>query len=135
MAQCRTILGLDRPEPESDLCRFKMVKSNLAAFPDAWGMEITEDGMIRWEPEGPNETVTELFGKEDEAIHWLCELLRNGPKPVQEVEEQRDKAGISVSTYRRARHTLGIVSLPAKQGQSNMIELPDSCPNGLFPNS
>ena len=39
----------------------------------------------------------------DEAVDWLREELKDGPKPVKEVEKQAKEEGISNMTLRRAK--------------------------------
>ncbi len=122
-ALCRTIVGLDKPDPKYNVLRFTMIKSNRATFPEPLGMEFLEDGTILWHENGPQDLEEVSQSKLEEVISWLCDQLKDGPKPVREVEEQLDKNGISNSTYRRARVKLGVQSIPGNMNQPNMIGL------------
>jgi len=123
-AQCRTIVGLDKPDPKYNILRFTMIKSNLANFPDPLGMAFLEDGTILWNENVPQDLEEVSQTKVEEAISWLCDQLEDGPKPVREVEEQLDESGFSKSTYRRARGKLGVKSIPGNMNQPNLIALP-----------
>ena len=103
IAQCRTILGLDKPDPQSNLSRLKMLKNNLAVFSCSWGMEITKDGTIEWSKDVPQKVEHKSQGKLEEAIEFLQQRLVDGPKPVEEVEEQLGSEGISKANLQESQ--------------------------------
>jgi len=112
-ANCRMIWGLERPDPQDETVRLKVVKSNLAPFPKPLGLIITDEG-IEW-TEAPVtleecklERVRET--KEDAAAGWLRGFLKDGPKPSKEVQPEGEEAGHRWATLRRAAERQGLIT-------------------------
>jgi len=109
-ALCRMIWGLEKPDPEAETVRLKVVKSNLCQFPKPLGLRITDKG-IEW-TEAPHESHQEKFKqtKVDAATAWLKDFLEDGPKPAEEVKEQAKEAGYADITLRRASEQSGFIT-------------------------
>ena len=112
-ANCRMIWGLEQPDPEDETVRLKVVKSNLAPFPDPHGLIITEEG-IEWTkaPATIEECNLEMVRetKEDAAAGWLRDFLKDGPKPSKEIQSEGEEAGHRWITLRRAVKRQGFVT-------------------------
>ncbi len=108
-AQCRMIWGLEKPHPEAETVRLKVVKSNLCKFPKPLGLRITDKG-VEW-TEAPNESHHERFKqtKVDAATAWLEDFLTDGPRPAEEAKEEGEKAGHAPATLRRASERTGFI--------------------------
>jgi len=109
-AQCRMIWGLEKPDPEAETVRLKVVKSNLCQFPKPLGLRITDKG-VEW-TEAPNESHQERFKQTrvDAAAAWLEDFLRDGPRPAEEAKEEGEKAGHAPATLRRAADRPGFIT-------------------------
>ncbi|MCH7805001.1 MAG: AAA family ATPase [Acidobacteria bacterium] len=121
-ANCRMIWGMERPDPRDETVRLKVVKSNLAPFPDPHGLIITDEG-IEW-TEAPAtleernlERVRET--KEDTAAGWLRDFLKAGPKPSKEVQSEGEEAGHRWATLRRAAKRPGLITKLAPDKKHN----------------
>jgi len=112
-AQCRMIWGLEKPYPEHETVRLKVVKSNLCQFPKPLGLTITDEG-IEWTdaPVTVEECNREMARqtKEDAAADWLKDYLKSGPKPAEEVKKEAEKAEHSYATLRRASERPGFIT-------------------------
>jgi putative DNA primase/helicase len=119
----RVIWALDIPDAQQrEVKRLKVVKSNLAKFPEPVGMTIDEDGVkFVKAPVAPHvETVR------DRAADLLLALLADGPMEATEILGEFDQAGISERTMKEAKKSLAINSvrkgkvwywsLPARDG-------------------
>ena len=104
-ANCRMIWGMERPDPKDETIRLKVVKSNLASFPESLGLIITGCG-VEWTeaPISDEEYAGEhrRKSKEEQAADWLQEFLKDGPKPSKEVQSKGKEAGHSWATLKRA---------------------------------
>ncbi|MBA3274160.1 MAG: hypothetical protein H0T72_00080 [Chloroflexia bacterium] len=118
-----------QPEPHEDGTRdtrrvLGVVKSNLAAKPQArWGIQPV-DGPLRWLPDPSPVTVDECFyapsdrgGKSRDAEDWLRERLAGGSQPSKAVETAAKDAGISVASLKRARASLNVKSRKEATGE------------------
>lgn len=95
------------------------VKHNIAPRGTSWVYELVQqvpDGIpvLKWI--GPSDlTVEDLMGADDgdrksaldEAIDFLREELKGGPKPVAEIEQKGQSQGIAKRTIDRARKEIG----------------------------
>ncbi len=109
-AQCRMIWGLEKPYPEHETVRLKVVKSNLCQFPKPLGLRITGKG-VEW-TEAPNESHHERFKqtKVDAATAWLKDFLTDGPRPAEELKKEGEESGHSYATLRRASEQSGFIT-------------------------
>jgi len=121
-ANCRMIWGLERPDPQDETVRLKVVKSNLASFPKPLGLIITDEE-IEWTktPVTPEECNLERVRetKEDAAAGWLRDFLEDGPKPSKEVQSEGKEAGHSGATLRRAADRPGFITKLAPDKEHN----------------
>ena len=130
----RMIWGLEQPVLEDEMVRVKVVKSNLAPFPEPLGLVITEDG-VKWTeaPESEEEIGGRItrISKEDQAAEWLEDFLRDGPKPAVEAQEEAKKARHKIATLRRASERPNFVnkSPPDKDHKYWRWELADDQPS------
>jgi archaellum biogenesis ATPase FlaH len=111
------------------------VKHNIAPRGTSWVYELVQEApdgvpVLKWI--GPSDlTVEDLMGADDgdrksaldEAIDFLHEELKGGPKPVAEIEAKGQARGIAKRTIDRARKEIGV---NAKKGKGGWIlSLPD----------
>jgi putative DNA primase/helicase len=115
-------------EPDTDRRLFLPVKSSLTAHPKGLGFHLEQrdpgTGLaashVVWSTDPVTIIADEALAASAsakttdnavaEAEEWLADLLRAGPIPAKEAEEQAHAAGIAERTLRRARKTLGIVA-------------------------
>ena len=111
------------------------VKHNIAPRGTSWIYELVQevpDGVpvLKWI--GPSDlTIEDLMGGDDEdrksavdeAIDFLRDELKDGPKPVAQIEAKGQARGIAKRTIDRARKEIGIKS--KKSRGIWMIRLPD----------
>ena len=104
------------------------LKFNLSERGQSWVYELVkkkEDQLpaLRWV--GPSElTVEDLLGAgdgdrqsaRDEAIDFLRDELKGGPKPAKVMEEKAKAVGIAKRTLDRAREDIGIVARKRREG-------------------
>jgi hypothetical protein len=103
----RIVMALDAPDRQDpQIKRLSVVKSNLARFPDPLGLRIAEEGIAFCDAPRPPERQSRL----EEAKQALCTLLEDGPLPFAELEAELRSMGIAMSTARRAKRALRIVS-------------------------
>lgn len=113
-AMSRVIWGIDAPDPNRrERRRLVVVKSNLSKLPDPLGFEISEAG-ITW-CQAPSEPRTETV--QDRAEEFLLATLGKEPLSAAYIFEEANQAGISERTLKRAKATLGIVSVKDKGGR------------------
>jgi len=113
-ANCRMIWGLEKPDPEHETVRLKVVKSNLCQIPKPLGLRITDKG-IEWS-EAPmtqydSQCARVKQTKVDAAATWLEDFLTDGPRPAEELKKEGEEAGHTYATLRRAAKGL-IDNLP-----------------------
>jgi RecA-family ATPase len=107
----RVIWAIDIPDPkDKETKRLSVIKNNLARYPEPVGLSIDDEGVtFRDAPEEPHtETLVER------AVRFLKMLLASGPVPSTKVEEEANKAGLSLSAANRAKQQLGIISIKPK---------------------
>lgn len=104
------------------------VKHNIAPRGTSWVYELVQEvpegvPVLKWI--GPSQlTIDDLMGSDagdretalDTAIDFLREQLKEGPKPVSEIEAQAERRNISKRTIDRARKEIGIVAKKSKNG-------------------
>ena len=78
-----------------------------------------DDVVAHRENRGPQPTVRDSVGE------WLVNLLSDGPRPVKEIRQQANVAGLSWATVRRAQENLGIVPRKKSFDQGWVWELPN----------
>lgn len=112
IAMARSVLGLSvvKTEAEQDRNgprRLQVVKTNLAAYPDAMGVEFVPlhptGVFLKW---GAAPQVYEEPTQRDNAAEWLLELLADGPMKPSDVVSAGERDGISRATIFRARERL-----------------------------
>jgi len=132
-AAARAVLGVGIDPSDPDARVVVLVKSNLGpmasapalAFkiearyiPDpAGGLPIDTSG-VEWLGERLNVRSSDLFKVANEgeraslsaAQDWLRETLADGPLTAQDLNEGMQSAGITASTFRRARESLGVTT-------------------------
>jgi len=111
------------------------VKHNISEQGQSWVYELvkeTEDGLpiLKWV--GPsNLTIDDLMGGDDgdrktaldQAIDFLRDELKNGPRAVGHIEAKAQAQGIAARTIDRARKEIGVLAKKVKA--SWMLSLPD----------
>ena len=103
----RVIWALEKPDPGIDVVRCKVIKSNLGSKPESFGFEFNEGGLT-WE-EAPEEIKQET--QADKAADLLKALLKDGPRPAQDIYDEGNGAGLSQMALKRAKKVLRIVSV------------------------
>ena len=117
---CRSIIGIDEPNPDSDSKRVRILKLNLGPKPKPLGFRIGESSMVTFDGEAParphKETVV------DRIIELLRNLLTHGPRKQSEIRDQVEAAGFSWVSARRAKEALGIVAVPKGREGSRGVD-------------
>jgi hypothetical protein len=118
----RMVWALNAPDlNKPDHRRLEVIKSNLALKPKALGFTVNDGHPVFGDPPEPPQQQSKL----DEAIEFLQEVLADGPMESRELEDLAKRDGISISTLKRAKGTLGVradkngdgwsCSLPARE--------------------
>jgi hypothetical protein len=110
----RLIWALDTPDlTHKDNKRLAVIKSNLSKKPDPIGVTIDDHGVTFGDaPQAPHiETVT------DKASDILMSLLRKEPVQAEKIQVEIEGAGISWISAKRAKKSLGIVSVKKADGK------------------
>jgi len=111
-AVARVILALDKPDPEEDIVRVSVIKSNLGPLPQALGMAITAD-RLEFTTDAPAPP------RRDSAVAQAEEFLRaalaHRPISFGELQRRAAEIGVSKNSLYRARQKLGIVVVPDKK--------------------
>ena len=107
-AAVRSVILLERPDPQSETIRVKVEKLNLAPKPEPIGFEISGTGGETVEAPDAPRRATVLTAAED----FLQAKLKHGGRPVGELIAEAEADGISEATLRRAARSLEVVSLP-----------------------
>jgi putative DNA primase/helicase len=111
----RVVWTLDTPDPyDKETRRLAQAKNNLARNPEPIGFTIGAGGVAFGDaPEAPR-----VISRLDAAKTFLMTILQDEPLPADEVFEQAGLAGHSSPTVKKAKESLGIVSLKkATKGQ------------------
>ncbi len=112
IAMARSVMGLSvvKTEAEQDRNgprRLQVVKTNLAAYPDALGVEFVPlhptGVFLRW---GAAPQAYEEPTQRDNATDWLLTLLADGPMKASDVVDAAKEQGYSRATVYRAREEL-----------------------------
>lgn len=112
IAMARSVMGLSVVKTEADANRngprrLQVVKTNLAAYPDALGVEFVPlhptGVFLKWgaAPQGYEEPT-----QRDNATDWLLTLLVDGPMKAGDVVDAGKEQGYSRATVYRAREKL-----------------------------
>jgi len=112
------VWALDKPDPDSEVVRLGVIKSNLGVRPEPVGLQITTHGPEFVEAPQPPRTLTVL----DRAVELLLDMLAEKPVPQRDILERAEAEGISKRTMDRAKRNLGIVSV--KRGTDWYWSLP-----------
>jgi putative DNA primase/helicase len=104
----RVVWSLDAPDiSDPTHRRLAVVKNNLMPAAEPLGMRIQDEGLVF----GPAPVVIdEAVSQLDVAADLLFDLLGNGPRSFEEVQEACLAAGVAKRTMERAKRRLGIVS-------------------------
>ena len=102
----RSILALERPDPNLEAVRVKQIKNNLTKKPDDLGFEWA-DNLLAFR-DAPQEPKVETM--KDQAINLLQLLLKDGPVAATEIYTEAEEAGMSKNTMRAAKKALGIAA-------------------------
>jgi hypothetical protein len=103
----RIVWALEKPDPDDDALRLRVIKNNLARMPEPIGVRITERGPVTCDlPRAPQKE-TQL----DRASEFLRAILQTAPQRQFHVETQAQANGIASKTLRRAKERLRVVSL------------------------
>lgn len=121
-ARAAWAVSKDKDDPRRRL--LLPIKNNIA--PDTGGLAfriepLGVDGcpVVEWEPDPVNVSADEALSSDrdsderterDDAAEWLADLLAHGPRAARDVERDARDAGYSISTVRRAKAVLGVVS-------------------------
>jgi hypothetical protein len=123
IAVARSVIGLDRPDPDSVWVRARVVKANLTIAPRPIGFKITENGLkFGPAPEKPRE---DRAPAKKDAKEFLRNFLAGGPRPAAEVYTAAKKGKISMATLRRAS---GELNVKKPKGGKSVWSLPDAKP-------
>jgi hypothetical protein len=98
-------------------------KSNITAEQNGLAFSIAgEPAALRWEREPVTMTADDALAREqdndgqcsavDEAVRWLTDTLRDGPKPCKAVKDAARADGIAYRTLDRAKAKLAVVTGP-----------------------
>lgn len=118
----RMVWALNAPDlNKPDHRRLEVIKSNLALKPKALGFTVNDGHPVFGDAPEPPQQPSKL----NEAIEFLQEVLADGPMESRELEDLAKRDGISISTLKRAKGTLGVradkngdgwsCSLPARE--------------------
>jgi len=113
---CRSVLAayrLKEADPTAPV-RLEAIKSTFCAPPKPLGFTIGDGGLEFGEAPELEKPESQL----DRAIEFLQALLETGPVPWQEIDEERQGAGISEPTLDRAKAKLKIVA--RREGQKGV---------------
>lgn len=118
----RSQIGIDRPDPTSDVLRASMLKQNLGIAPDPVGFKITNTGVEFCDcPRSPRAPEKEI----DRAKDFLREQLSTEEwTPAKQV--QKANQDFSKNMLQRAREAIGIVKpkYVRKEGSEWQWKLP-----------
>ncbi|MGH8502003.1 MAG: AAA family ATPase [Gammaproteobacteria bacterium] len=99
------------------------VKNNIACDSGGLAYRIVgaEPGRIEWEPEpisitaddALNSEPDEIRSEREDAIHWLREVLADGPAKVKDLQQWARDAGHTWATVRRAKTALNVQATKA----------------------
>ena len=112
-------MAADKDDPDRRL--FLAVKDNLAANPHGLAYRIKAGPAVEWEAEPVTITADEALGcgaanaegsALAEAMDWLRDALRGGPRPAKETKDEAQKAGIALRTLDRAKAKLQVEAGP-----------------------
>lgn len=130
-AVARAIFFLSKDQDDKDRMLFTNPKLSVAKEAPTLAFRITPTMALEWEREPVAISAEEALsdrthrgGRLDQAVEWLEDFLRDGPKPVRETEEAAAKEGISMTTLKRARWKLGIIPKPqqvVEEGRKGII--------------
>lgn len=104
-AMARVMIGIDKPDPNSEWCRVRMVKNNIGLSPDPFGFEVTGSGVKFGEaPQPPRKGSGKTSAKE-----WLRNRLKSGKwASAKKIQDEAKAAGISTRVLQTARESLGV---------------------------
>lgn len=108
-ATARSIIALDKPDPEAATVRLSCVKSNLGELPRPLGLSISAGGLA-WTVEAPRPPKAETATTR--AIEFLRVQLAHTPQRYGDLEAAAAQAGISKNSLYEGRRALGIVPVP-----------------------
>jgi hypothetical protein len=98
-AYFRSMIGIDRPDPDGPWSRVRMLKQNLGLAPKPIGFRVTDTGLEF----GPAPVRPEKETEKGKAADWLRERLRSGEAHnANEVIEEAKQLGFTERTVRRA---------------------------------
>jgi putative DNA primase/helicase len=132
-AAARAAWLVAKDQLDADRRLFLPIKNNLARDNGGLAYRIDDSGKIVWDAAAVTIRADDVLAagekpsKCDTAEDWLAEYLRDGPKPVKEIDAEAEAAGINNRTLRRAREGLGIRPRKAGFGLGWCWALPNGC--------
>lgn len=127
IASVRSLIGIEKPDPQSDWCRAAVLKENLGKKPEPLGFLVTDAGLkYGTTPERPSGKRTD--SKAADAEEWLYRIMTPGKwYPSSDIKEMAEVDGVSANGLSRAKKKLRI-TIPdgnvEKNGKEWKMRLP-----------
>lgn len=100
------VLGLDRPDEGTKRTRLQVLKLNLGQAPDPLGFVLNGEGSFPAWGTAPRKPL--VLTVDDQALTFLRDQLKDGPRLAREVWDAAETAGLSERAVNKAKGRLGI---------------------------
>jgi hypothetical protein len=113
------VLGIERPDPQSDWRRVSVLASNVCQQPPPRGYRWRDDGKgLEFGPAPQRPAQVRQQNEQERAEDWLIDQMPNPEEwyDAGRLEAQAKAEGFSSSTLKRARKALGIESVKKGKG-------------------
>ncbi len=107
-----SVLALDRPDAGSKRVRLHALKMNLGQAPEPLGFAFDGDSSFPFWGQPPEKPV--VVSVEEEAVQFIRDQLKAGPRLAREVWEASESVGLGKRAMEKAKRALGIE--PYQQG-------------------
>lgn len=128
-ATARIVWAIDDPPgpiATAGMKRLRVVKSNLARWPEPLGFLVDGEG-IHWKALPPD---SKRKGAVENAVTFLTTTLKDGPKPSTALVEEAANQGISTAALNRAKSILGVRAKKESSERGQWVwELPSPKPD------
>lgn len=114
LGQCRTVIHLDKPDPEQEHRRRLWVEKTFSLMPPWMGVTMGTGGnQYDLDPPKPPEIQLEpgaqkMPSRLRECTEWLQHVLKIGPKKVGYIRSEAERKGFSTKTLYKAKDSLPI---------------------------
>ena len=117
VAAFRSIIAVDKPDPNDPHLRMSVINTNLCKEPQPIGFALGDNGKPEWTTDAPQQARPETSA--DRAEEWLRTYLQDGEKTAQSVFQAAADEGHSKKSLYDGKRRIGVVQRRSGFGEGS----------------